>query len=177
MATVCAEGGGHERLSCGSCHSAWAPRCVTCHTAYDPKGEGYDALEDKDVVGAWTERAGPFVANPPTLGLRRSATPGGRESIDAFAPGMIMTVDRAMQAGAAPDVLFWRLFARVEPHTTRREARSCKSCHNEFAPGTGACHCKPAKVAHTSEHGHCRHWHLLISRLYCKNPLFCEFQS
>jgi Cytochrome b/b6/petB len=131
MATVCAEGGGHERLSCGSCHSAWAPRCVTCHTAYDPKGEGYDALEDKDVVGAWTERAGPFVANAPTLGLRRSATPGGRESIDTFTPGMIMTVDRAMEAGAAPDVHFWRLFARVEPHTTRREARSCKSCHND----------------------------------------------
>ena len=34
-------------------------------------------------------------------------------------------------SGAAPDVHFWRLFARVEPHTTRREARSCKSCHND----------------------------------------------
>jgi hypothetical protein len=131
MTAVCAEGGGHERLSCGSCHSAWAPRCVTCHTSYDPKGEGYDALADADVVGAWTERAGHFVANPPTLGLRRAATPGGRDSIDTFVPGMIMTLDRAMQAGAAPDVVFWRLFARIEPHTTRREARSCTSCHND----------------------------------------------
>lgn len=131
MAAVCAEGGGHERMSCGSCHSAWAPRCVTCHTSYDPQGEGYDALTDRDLVGSWTERAGPFVANAPTLGLRRAPAPGGRDSIDTVAPGMIMTVDRATQAGAQPDVLFWRLYARVEPHTTRREVRSCRSCHND----------------------------------------------
>ena len=131
MAAVCAEGGGHRRLSCGSCHSAWAPRCVTCHTSFDPQGEGYDALAEADVTGAWTERAGPFVANAPTLGVRTAATAGGRESIDTFVPGMIMTLDRAMQAGAPPDVVAWRLYARAEPHTTRREARSCESCHND----------------------------------------------
>jgi quinol-cytochrome oxidoreductase complex cytochrome b subunit len=131
MAAVCAEGGGHERLSCGSCHSAWAPRCVTCHTSYDPKGEGFDVLADADVKGAWTEKAGPFVANAPTLGVRGAAMPGGKDSIDTFVPGMIMTVDRAMNGGEKPDVLFWRLYARIEPHTTRREARSCESCHSD----------------------------------------------
>lgn len=131
MAAVCAEGDGHARLSCGSCHSAWAPRCVTCHTAWDPQGDGYDALTDSDVVGSWTERAGPFVANAPTLGVRKAATPGGHDSIDTVSPGMIMTLDRNTQAGAQPDLRFWRLYARVEPHTTRREARSCRSCHND----------------------------------------------
>jgi len=131
MAAVCAEGGGHARLSCGSCHTAWAPRCTTCHTSFDPKGEAYDVIADADVVGAWTERAGPFVANLPTLGVRLPATPGGRESIDTFVPGMIMTLDRAMNAGAKPDEVFWRLYARAEPHTTRRESRTCESCHND----------------------------------------------
>jgi hypothetical protein len=88
-------------------------------------------IADADVVGAWAERAGPFVANRPTLGVRLPATPGGRESIDTFVPGMIMTLDRALKAGARPDEIFWRLYARAEPHTTRREARSCESCHND----------------------------------------------
>ena len=36
-AAACTEGKGHERLSCASCHTAWAPRCVACHTTFDPK--------------------------------------------------------------------------------------------------------------------------------------------
>lgn len=131
MTPVCVESGGHARLSCGSCHTAWAPRCSSCHTSFDAKAEGYDVLADADVTGAWIERAGPFVANAPTLGVRLATKAGERESIDTFTPGMIMTLDRAQQARAAPDVLFWRLYARVEPHTTRREARTCVSCHND----------------------------------------------
>ena len=37
---VCVEGRGHARLSCGSCHTAWAPRCPTCHTSFDTDGRG-----------------------------------------------------------------------------------------------------------------------------------------
>ncbi len=166
MVAVCAEGGGHERLSCGSCHSAWAPRCVTCHTSYDPKGEAFDVLLDADVKGAWTEKAGPFVANAPTLGVRRHGAPGAKESIETFSPGMIMTVDRAMKAGSKPDVLFWRLYAHTEPHTTRRESRSCESCHNDpealgygrgtlryekVAAGTGRWWFAPATAPHPSD--------------------------
>ncbi|MBK7742256.1 MAG: hypothetical protein IPI40_00565 [Betaproteobacteria bacterium] len=132
MAAVCAEGGGHERLSCGSCHTAWAPRCPTCHTAFDRRIERYDWLAEAYVQGSWEEEAGPFFANPPTLGLRRgAAATGSKEAIDTFVPGMIMTLDRTFRAGEPPDVVFRRLYARIEPHTTRTEARSCKSCHND----------------------------------------------
>ena len=37
---VCVEGEGHARLSCGSCHTAWAPRCPTCHTSFDAQRRG-----------------------------------------------------------------------------------------------------------------------------------------
>jgi hypothetical protein len=132
MAAVCTEGGGHQRLSCASCHTAWAPRCPTCHTAFDRKIERYDWLAETYVKGSWEETAGPFFASPPTLGIRRgAAAAGGKEAIDTFVPGMIMTLDRAFREGDAPDVVFRRLYARIEPHTTRTEARSCESCHND----------------------------------------------
>lgn len=128
-APVCGEGGGHARLSCGSCHTAWAPRCATCHTAFDAKQTGYDLLDDEEVPGAWIERGGPFAANAPTLGVRQGAGTGGGDGVvDTFTPGMVMTLDRSREAGA-PDVVHRRLYARVEPHTTQRGARSCASCH------------------------------------------------
>ena len=50
-----------------------------------------------NVRGAWKERAGPFAAEPPTLGVRRRAPRAGqaREVIDTFVPGMIMTIEQA----------------------------------------------------------------------------------
>lgn len=131
-AAVCVEGRGHARLSCGSCHTAWAPRCPTCHTSFDAKAEAYDWVADADVRGAWKEQGGPFVANGPTLGVRRVDRPGGRpEIIETFVPGMVMTLDRNRESGGPSDVVFRRLYARIEPHTTRREVRSCESCHND----------------------------------------------
>jgi hypothetical protein len=134
-ATVCVEGRGHARLSCGSCHTAWAPRCPTCHTSFDPRAEAYDWLDGADARGGWVEEAGPFAAAAPTLGVRRvaaSAT-GRAEVIETVAPGMILTID------GPHGKIFRRLYARVEPHTTRRGARSCESCHNDpVALGYGA---------------------------------------
>lgn len=132
-AAVCVEGGGHGRLSCGSCHTAWAPRCPTCHTAFDPTAEAYDWLADAHVAGGWTEQAGPFAATAPTLGVRViDQPPSGRiERIDTFVPGMVMTLDRNRRPGGPSDVLFRRLYARIEPHTTRRDVRTCESCHND----------------------------------------------
>jgi len=129
-APVCSEGGGHARLGCGSCHTAWAPRCSSCHTSFDPTETGYDWVDDADVTGAWIERAGPFVANPPTLGIRETAGTESRSVVETFTPGMVMTLDRSRRAGS-PDLLHARLYARVEPHTTQRAARSCTSCHND----------------------------------------------
>ena len=132
-APVCREGQGHLRLSCGSCHTAWAPRCPTCHTSFDAKADAFDWIDDADVRGAWKEKAGPFAADLPTLGVRRVPADAGtrREVIETFVPGMILTIDRNREPGSPADLVFRRLYARVEPHTTRREVRSCVSCHND----------------------------------------------
>jgi hypothetical protein len=132
-APVCVEGRGHLRLSCGSCHTSWAPRCPTCHTSFDATADAYDWVEDADVRGAWREKAGPFAADLPTLGVRRVPGHGGtrQEVVETFVPGMILTIDRKREPGRPSDVVFRRLYSRIEPHTTRREARSCESCHND----------------------------------------------
>lgn len=33
-AAACQAGAGHDRLSCASCHTVWAPRCASCHTSF-----------------------------------------------------------------------------------------------------------------------------------------------
>lgn len=126
---ACTEGKGHERLSCSSCHSAWAPRCVACHTTFDPNDEGFDHAAQAWVKGTWNETSGPFEAAPPTLGV--VAEGASRGAIDTFVPGMVMAFDRNKVAGNPPDVLFRRLHAKLFAHTIRREARACKSCHND----------------------------------------------
>ena len=130
---VCVEGRGHARLSCGSCHTAWAPRCPTCHTSFDPAAEAYDWVDDSNVKGAWKEEPGPFSAGPPALGVRRLTgdARGRKDVIETFVPGMILRIDRPPAPGSQPVALFRRLYARIEPHTTRRETRSCVSCHND----------------------------------------------
>jgi hypothetical protein len=143
-APICVEGRGHARLSCGSCHTSWAPRCPTCHTSFDPGGEAYDWLDDAYVRGEWNEKPGPFAAALPTLGVRRveaAAGRQGREVVETFAPGMVLTIDGPAAGGRPAATRFRRLYARVEPHTTRREARSCESCHNDpvaLGYGSGA---------------------------------------
>ncbi|MBL0142055.1 MAG: hypothetical protein IPP91_08230 [Betaproteobacteria bacterium] len=126
---ACTENKGHERLSCASCHAAWAPRCTSCHTTFDPKDEGFDHAAQKWVKGTWNETSGPFEATLPTLGVLAEGR--ARGAIDTFVPGMIMTFDRNREAGKPPDVLFRRLYAKLFAHTIRREVRSCKSCHSD----------------------------------------------
>jgi hypothetical protein len=119
---------GHERVSCRACHTAWAPQCLQCHTQL-----GTDGL--------WHEIGGDFRAEPPSLGVR--GAPPGR--IEPFAPGMILTLGTkpADMERAFPPVLikqghFGRLFSPVEPHTTAKEGRPCRSCHNDpLALGLG----------------------------------------
>ena len=97
---VCTEGRGHERLSCASCHSAWAPRCTACHTTFDPAGEGFDHAAQAWVKGTWNETAGPFEAALPTLGVVSEGK--ARGTIDTFVPGMVMSFDRNKEAGSLP---------------------------------------------------------------------------
>jgi hypothetical protein len=132
-AAVCEEGAGHARLSCISCHAAWAPRCPACHTAFDPRRTAYDLLAETETRGAWVETPGPFEAEPPTLGIRmisRADRTRG-EIVDTFIPGMVLTIDRNRTPGKPPDPLFRRLYARSFSHTVGRGGRSCRSCHND----------------------------------------------
>lgn len=130
---VCTQGGGHARLSCNTCHSAWAPRCATCHTSFDASAEGFDHIDQKSVQGAWQESSGPFEAAPPTLGIRATPRDAARPHgvVDTFVPGMILSIDRNRTAGGTPDSVFRRLYARTFSHTIRRAARSCESCHSD----------------------------------------------
>ncbi len=123
-AAVCLQGGGHDRLSCISCHSGWAPTCSTCHTAFDPNGTGYDLLDDLEVRGEWVETAGNFRADPPALGIRAVA---GRDVVDTFVPGMILTIDAGDRTGSTVH----RLYARTFAHTITAKSQSCESCHSD----------------------------------------------
>jgi len=132
--SVCSEGAGHDRLTCSSCHTAWAPRCTSCHTSFDPSEEGFDHLTQRSTGGAWIESSGSFEAALPTLGVQVRTGDGGagtKEVVDTFVPGMILTIDRNQRPGGAPDTIFQRLYARTFAHTIRREARSCASCHGD----------------------------------------------
>ncbi len=131
-APVCLEGGGHARLSCVSCHGAWAPRCPDCHTTFEPGGRAVDLVDGRSVAGAWVEREGPFTAVPPTLGVRTalgSAERGG--VVDPFIPGMVLTIDGATTALGRTGSVFRRLYARAFSHTVSRQPRSCVSCHTD----------------------------------------------
>jgi quinol-cytochrome oxidoreductase complex cytochrome b subunit len=129
-ARICVEGGGHARLSCVSCHGAWAPRCPSCHTAFDPGRDGFDLLDDRPVKGTWVETPGEFRADPPTLGVRAAGGGSGRDGVvDTFVPGMVLTLDRREMAGAKPDPVFRRMYARLFAHTVAKGARTCQSCH------------------------------------------------
>jgi len=123
---------GHERLSCSACHTAWAPRCDTCHTAFDAARAQWDFAAGKPTAGAWTERSEGFSWGPPLPGVRSD----GR--IVPAAPGMILDMERAAAGGGKTSR---RLLAPMEPHATGKKARTCQSCHRaapapEFEAGT-----------------------------------------
>lgn len=111
---------GHERLSCQSCHSTWAPRCRSCHTTFVPEGSDVDHLSGKSTPGHWQEQAGKNGFGSPLLAL------GVRGTIDPFVEGMTMTL-----SGVGPAPIDRTLWAPLDPHTTGK-ARSCASCHQEL---------------------------------------------
>ena len=125
---ICEQGKAHDRLSCNSCHTAWAPQCVGCHTVFDKNVVGYDNLTREDTDGAWREMLGEFFAEPPTLGIMNEGT--DEEKIETFVPGMIMTVDKSSFTGEDEPNIFHRLFAPTIAHTTSAKGLDCKACHN-----------------------------------------------
>lgn len=126
-AFVCTEGKAHQRLSCNSCHTEWVSYCVGCHTEYQPNEEGFDLLANKEIKGSWIEHASNFYVDYPALGIRKDKTTG-KETIETFIPGMIISIDRMKNQKGKK--IFKRLFAPTFSHTTNKKGRSCKSCHN-----------------------------------------------
>jgi hypothetical protein len=126
---------GHARVSCQSCHSPWAPRCLGCHTQHDPSLPGWVEFDAGPGRGA------------PALGVLAR---GGREQIEPVVPGMVLTINgpgsrppQPLPASAksliGPRTRFVRAYALAAPHTTTKAGRSCASCHTDpFALGYGA---------------------------------------
>jgi quinol-cytochrome oxidoreductase complex cytochrome b subunit len=127
-AASCTKGDAHDALTCGSCHTAWAPQCIGCHNDYEKDTPTYDLLDNKMITGAWIEYAGEYYADPPTLGISEDSS---KRNIQTFIPGMVLTVDKNSYDGKSEKEIFHRLFAPASGHTTMAKGRTCKSCHND----------------------------------------------
>jgi cytochrome c553 len=124
-ASVCTRGKGHIRLSCESCHTSWVPQCIGCHNAYEKETSGFDLLTGKTTKGSWVEFVGNNYPEPPVLGISEKT----ESKVVTTMPGMVMTIDKeSFRKGSGKS--FHRLYAPASGHTTQRESRSCKSCHN-----------------------------------------------
>lgn len=123
----CNRGNVHDRLSCNACHTAWAPQCIGCHNSYERQTAGFDMLRNIPTKGTWVEYSGVYLSDEPVLGIDEKSGKSGQ--VQTMVPGMIMTIDKASFSKNG-DKVFHRLYAPASAHTTRRESRSCKSCHN-----------------------------------------------
>ncbi|MBK9965171.1 MAG: hypothetical protein IPP07_09850 [Holophagales bacterium] len=120
---------GHERLTCGACHAAWAPTCSTCHTRFDAAGKQWDFAKATETPGRWVESSHGYEAKPPALAVRAD----GR--IAPAIPGMVLTLDATATGGAS---VSRRLYSSFDPHSTGKKARDCASCHlSSWALGLG----------------------------------------
>ena len=112
----------HKNVSCSTCHTSWAPQCISCHTSFDANEDGFDLLSKDWKMGKWIEKGADFLAEFPTLGVVEK---NGEKTIKTFAPGMIMHLKKSKNTTD-----FHRLFAPVSAHTISSKGKSCKECHN-----------------------------------------------
>ncbi|NDY94628.1 hypothetical protein [Wenzhouxiangella limi] len=110
--------GHHDRLTCSTCHTQWAPQCHGCHMDYDPEKEQFDHVAREFTPGSWSDQRWNVHNDAPPMGVDSEG------HIVTFVPGMIRTIDH-------PDweqTQFRRYFAPLSPHTIG-PARSCEDCH------------------------------------------------
>ena len=148
---------GHmKRLECYACHGVWAPQCYGCHVQQDlgekapdwvenkrpddPSKAGEEANLVKDTF-KWRETRSFLRWEDPVLGTNAEGLvapyiPGCQVIFTQVGPGVdekfksyvFRTKDDTSGISSNP----------VQPHTTRKEARSCASCHmNRKALGLG----------------------------------------
>ena len=120
---------GHERLTCSSCHAAWAPTCSTCHTTFDAAGKQWDFAKAAETPGRWIETSDGYDARPPAIAVQAD----GR--IAPAMPGMVMDLDATAAGGPKASR---RLYSSFDPHSTGKKARTCERCHlSAWALGLG----------------------------------------
>ncbi|MFK5879336.1 MAG: hypothetical protein QM478_07550 [Flavobacteriaceae bacterium] len=128
---VCSRDNAHKNVACSTCHSSWTNRCIGCHNEFDKnETNAFDLLDKKYVKGQWKEYVAEFSSSLPAMGIRENDE---GKHIEPAIPGMVMTIDRGSYTGVEDDHLFHRLYAPNSPHTTTKEVRDCKSCHNNSA--------------------------------------------
>ncbi len=139
-AASCTEIEGHDRLTCQSCHTAWAPTCINCHTQFEAQKSRKDHYTGEPILGVWKEYKSELLAIPPALGVRLDKK-RKKEVVDTFIPGMILTIgglrdnkpDRSSsltRKNRRVD-LFQRMFSPTFSHTITSNTRSCESCHQD----------------------------------------------
>ncbi len=120
---------GHERLTCSSCHAAWAPTCSTCHTRFGTDGKQWDFAKAAETPGRWIETSDGYAARPPALAVHAD------DRVAPAMPGMVLDLD-ATEAGGPK--ISRRLYSSFDPHSTGKKARTCESCHlSAWALGLG----------------------------------------
>lgn len=138
QSSICQKDKVHANLSCSSCHTSWASKCIGCHNQFDKNDKlGFDLLSQQYVKGQWVEYVHEFSVAQPSLGV---SVVGNKKEIKPAVPGMIMTIDKGSYVNKpGTDIVFHRLFAPNAPHTTSKKGRSCVSCHlNPYVLGYGS---------------------------------------
>ena len=144
---------GHSasRMECFACHSRWAPQCYGCHD-YRRSGEKQlDVLNRTLSPGAWMETRDYYRFEDPSLGINH------RGKVSPFMPGcqvLLTELDSAHRPRPGRERQVYRrpgfsgiVSGPINPHSTRREVRSCLECHQNpktlglgsglFQPGGG----------------------------------------
>ena len=135
---------GHRssRFECFGCHSRWAPQCYGCHDYRRAHEKQTDVMQRTATPGSWQETRDYYRFEDPPLGLNH------RSKVSPFMPGC-----QVLLTQLGPDnrpLPGWerRIYQRdgfsgivsgpINPHSTRKEVRSCPECHqNPKALGLG----------------------------------------
>jgi hypothetical protein len=117
--------------------TARAPRLRLLPYAVRPGRRGIRPRGAAVGPGTWNETSGRFEAKPPALGVLRGGAGPRRHRLLRARHGDDLRPQPRGRQGARRDLP--SLFAKLSAHTTRREARSCDSCHRDpVALGYGA---------------------------------------
>ena len=123
-----------KRMECFSCHARWAPQCYGCHT-YRKNGEKQeDSMAKVESPGRWQETRDYYRFEDPPLGVNQG------NKVSPFMPGcQVLTTILDSKDQTLPGwdrTIFQRnnfsgiVSGPINPHSTRKEVRSCSDCHN-----------------------------------------------